>query len=53
MLQESDNYPKSREDLLQVLSHYKDYEGKRDPSATRATQEEVAFLLATSPMTNI
>ena len=44
MLLGSDNCPKSREELLQVFNYYKDEEVKRGLSATRAEQEEVAFL---------
>ena len=39
-----DDYPKSREESLQVLKHYNEEEGKWGSSETRAAQEEVAFL---------
>ena len=44
MLLGSDNYPKSREDVIQLLNHYKEKECKWGSSATRSTQEEVTFL---------
>ena len=44
MLLVSDKHPKSREDSLQVLNHYRYEEGKWGLIATRETQEEVLFL---------
>ena len=44
MLLGSDDFPKSREELLGVLNFYKDEEGKSGLSTTKATQEQFAFL---------
>ena len=44
MLLRSDNYPKSREELLQVINYYKEEEGKQGSRATRSTQKEFIFL---------